>query len=478
MEKTLFPQVPILVVDDEPHFLKSVQFILKLEGINNAVFCGDSRQVMGLLKEQRFSLILLDLLMPHLTGFELLPEINAAYPDIPVVIITAENRIEKAVECIKKGASDFIVKPVNESRLLITVKNFIRLSEIQNENRSLKRHFTSAQLDNPEAFDEIVTRNPKMFSLFQYIEAIASTSLPILITGETGTGKELMARAVHLAAGRKGKFTALNIAGEDKSMVSDTLFGHSKGGFTGAITPRKGLIETATGGTMFLDEIGDLSAEIQTKLLRLLQEKKYYPIGSDIEKSTDARFVFATNRDMMEMMEAGTFRRDLYYRLQSHHIHIPALRERIDDIPLLLEHFLEKGAELMNKTVPTPPDELINLLRNYHFPGNIRELEGMVMDAVGRHTRGVLSSQSFRDKIEKSGGGTPMPNDALEISPDKSVTFHGPMPTLKEMERFLVNKALETANNNQTIAARLLGISRKALNNRLIRGKAGGEDES
>jgi len=197
MEKISYPAEPILIVDDESHFLKSVKFILKLEGINNLMLCNQSVKVMELLKKQRFSLILLDLLMPNLTGYQLLPRINDEFPEIPVIVITAENRIEKAVECIKAGAHDFIVKPVNESRLLITVKNFLKLYEVRSENRRLKNRFDLGNLQNPETFTEIVSRNEKLKSLFQYVEAVAPTSLPILITGETGTGKELMAEALH-----------------------------------------------------------------------------------------------------------------------------------------------------------------------------------------------------------------------------------------------------------------------------------------
>ncbi|MCP4156651.1 MAG: sigma-54-dependent Fis family transcriptional regulator, partial [bacterium] len=210
MENVLFPEVPILVVDDEAHFLKSVEFILKYEGINNVTFCNDSREVLSLLEKQRYSLVMLDLLMPHITGYELLPQIAANFPGIPVIVITAENRIEKAVGCIKAGAYDFIVKPVNENRLLVTVKNIIRLNEIKNENLRLKRHFDTDSLEYPAAFTAIKTQNSKMKSLFQYIEAIASTTLPVLITGETGTGKELMAASIHKASNRNGRFVPLN----------------------------------------------------------------------------------------------------------------------------------------------------------------------------------------------------------------------------------------------------------------------------
>ena len=315
-----------------------------------------------------------------------------------------------------------------------------------------------------------------MRSIFQYAEAIASTSMPVLITGETGVGKELVARAIHDLGDRQGDFVPLNVAGVDDALFSDTLFGHKRGAFTGADRERRGLIEQAAAGTMFLDEIGDLGLESQVKLLRLLQEGKYYPIGSDVSKLSDARIVVATNRDIAAMQQRDAFRKDLYYRLQTHYIHIPPLRERKEDIPLLVEHFLTKSAEQLGKKRPTPPRELTTLLGTYHFPGNIRELESMIFDAVSRHQSGVLSMESFKKKIGCDQIATLEVQESSSAAADKRILFPEELPTLKETEQTLIAEALERADGNQTIAARLLGLSRRALSNRLSRARKGDQD--
>ena len=217
-----------------------------------------------------------------------------------------------------------------------------------------------------------------MYSIFQYVETIARTALPVMITGETGVGKEMIASAIHKLSGREGAFVPVNIAGLDDHLFSDTLFGHRRGAFTSADSSRKGLIEQASNGTLFLDEIGDLHVESQVKLLRLLQEGKYYPLGADVPKSSNARTVVATNREIQFLRDSESFRNDLYFRLQSHHIHLPPLRERTGDIPLLVAHFLESAAERLDQEIPTPAPELLTLLETYQFPGNVRELQGMV----------------------------------------------------------------------------------------------------
>jgi DNA-binding NtrC family response regulator len=310
-----------------------------------------------------------------------------------------------------------------------------------------------------------------MRSIFQYVEAIARTAMPVLITGETGVGKELIARALHELSGRAGEFVPLNVAGVDDALFSDTLFGHRRGAFTGADQDRRGLIEQAAAGTMFLDEIGDLGLESQVKLLRLLQEGKYYPIGSDVSKLSDARIIVATNRDIASMQHKDEFRKDLYYRLQTHYIHIPPLRERKEDIPLLVDHFLAKSSGQLGKKKPTPPRQLPTLLGTYHFPGNVRELESMVFDAVSRHQSGVLSMESFRAKVGHDQANRPEIQQAPPVEADKQIQFPEQLPTLKEAEQMLIDQALERADGNQTIAARLLGISRRALSNRLSRAR-------
>ena len=470
MEQTEFPFSPVLLVDDEEQFLLSASFTLSSDGINNVVQCQDSREVMKLLSERDFSVAVLDMSMPYVTGRDLLPMIVRDFPDIPVVIITALNEVDTAVECIRSGAFDYIVKPVDDSRLVTTLRRALELKEMRSENVLLRQYLLSNKLEHPEAFSAIVTKDNAMRSIFQYVEAIAKTILPVLITGETGVGKELIALAIHRLSRRKGEFVPVNVAGVDDNLFSDTLFGHKKGAFTGADRDRKGMIEQASGGTLFLDEIGDLSIQSQVKLLRLLQEGKYYPVGSDVAKLTDARILVATNKDIESMQEAGEFRKDLFYRLQAHHIHVPPLRERKEDISLLVGHFLEKASNELGRKKPTPPQGLFTLLLTYHFPGNIRELEGMVFDALSRHKSGVLSMKSFSDKVApKHPSPQESAQEVLVQAERMGVSFAEQLPTLKETEEMLIAEALRRSNGNQTIAAQMLGLTRRALNNRLSR---------
>ncbi len=471
MQTTPFPQHAVLLVDDEEQFLLSAEFALQSEGLDNVTACADSRTVMDLLARDAFSVVLLDLYMPGVSGLDLLPEITREHPEIPVVILTAVNELETAVECMRQGAFDYIVKPVRRERLVTVVRRALERSDLQREIGALRDYLLTDSLRRPEAFADIVTADCGMRSLFRYIEAVAETALPVLLTGETGVGKELFARAVHAASGRSGVFVTVNAAGVDDTLFSDTLFGHRRGAFTGADRDRRGLIEEAAGGTLFLDEIGDLCLESQVKLLRLLQEHTYYTLGEDLPKRSDARIVAATNRDLPALRDDGRFRKDLYYRLSAHHVRIPPLRERRDDLPLLLRHLLEKAASDLGRRTPTVPRELVSLLGAYHFPGNVRELEGMVYDAVSRHRTGVLSMESFREKMDLSHE-TALPTaggegDSSGRGPD--LIFPEQLPTLRETEDLLISEALRRADGNQTIAARLLGISRSTLNSRLNR---------
>jgi len=477
MKKITYPALPVLVVDDEEQFRLSLIMTLSSNGINNVIECGDSRSVPGILQETPCEMVLLDLAMPGLPGSKLLPEIVKEYPHLPVIILTAINEVNTAVECMKCGAFDYLVKPVDESRLVTTVRRAAELRQMQDENSRLKEYLLSNTLKNPEAFAPTITQNTSMRSIFQYAEAVATTPLPVLITGETGVGKELIAQSVHKASGRSGQFIAVNVAGIDDTLFSDTLFGHKRGGFTSAESDRKGLIEQAADGTLFLDEIGELSQESQVKLLRILQEGRYYPIGSDIPRLSNARFIVATNRDIEEMVRNSTFRRDLYYRLQTHRIHIPPLRERRDDIPLLTDHFIRKASATLQKKVPAVPPELFILLNNYLFPGNVRELEGMIFDAISRHQKGILSLDAIRDKVGNNtipkGEGT---NHEAAVAIVKRLTFGDALPTMKETGDLLIQEALARSKGNQKIAAMMLGITRRALNNRLHR-KTGNNDK-
>lgn len=458
----------VLVVDDEPHILKTSQLTLNSYGIDAVAVINDSREVLPFLSTQATAAIVLDLHMPHMSGLELLPKLVRDFPQTPVIIMSAIDDLETAVNCMKAGAFDYLVKPVDSERLAASVRKALEIGDLSNELSSLKNRLLNDSLDHPSAFATIITGNKKMRAIFQYVEVIAGSRQPVLISGETGVGKELIARAIHDLSGCRGEFVAINVAGLDDNMFSDTLFGHKKGAYTGADLAREGLIARAEHGTLFLDEIGDLSEMSQVKLLRLLQEKEYYPVGSDIARKSDARLVMATNRDLQKRIAEGKFRNDLYYRLCTHQINIPPLRERLDDIPRLLDHILAKASTSLNKKKPTPPPELAVLLSLYSFPGNVRELEAMVFDAVTRHSSGVLSMESFRGLIGDERLAPPG-TEAAPHSPAENALagIFGHFPTIGEVENYMIDEALQMARGNQGIAANLLGMSRQTLNKRL-----------
>jgi DNA-binding NtrC family response regulator len=457
----------ILLVDDEVEILESCQRCLNTSGYHDVLTVSDSRTVMDLLRRQEVTVIVLDLRMPHVTGLELLPQIVSQFPHIPVILATANSDVETVVNCVKEGAFDYLVKPIEVKRLVTSVRKALDLHSLSSELSVLKQYLFTDRLDHPEAFETIVTGNKAMRAIFQYLEVIAGTRQPLMITGETGTGKELIARAVHDLSGCSGEYVALNAAGLDDNMISDTLFGHRKGAFTGADQARDGLITRASGGTLFLDEIGDLNEMSQIKLLRLLQEQEYYPVGSDFIKKSDARIVLATNRDLLELIKQGKFRNDLYYRLCGHRVHLPPLRERLDDVPLLLDHFLASSANCLNKKKPTAPPELAVRLALYHFPGNIREFEALVYDAVLRHKAGILSMESFRAVIgdERPAVQTVTAPGTAGENPLSSIFGH--FPTIDEVEEYMIREAMALAKGNQGLASKILGMGRQTLNKRL-----------
>ena len=347
------------------------------------------------------------------------------------------------------------------------VRDITERKQMEEQITSLKKHLLTGKLDNEAAFSQIITRSKKMWAIFNYIESVAKSSNPVLITGETGVGKELIASSVHNASGLKGKYVAVNIAGLDDTVFSDTLFGHRKGAYTGAEKVRAGLVVKADGGTLMLDEIGDLSETSQVKLLRLLEEQVYYAVGADTPGKSKARIIACSNRNVEELMSDGGFRKDLYYRLCAHHIHIPPLRDRLEDIPLLLNHFLEEASGALKKQKPDLSPELVTLLSNYDYPGNVRELKAMVNDAVAQHDSGALSLASFKGFIKQKG----LVPEAYNISSVENCSslqdIFGKFPTLREVDDYMIADAMERSNGNQGAAAALLGITRQALNQRL-----------
>jgi DNA-binding NtrC family response regulator len=458
------------MADDEEQVLLSFDTELRSAGYSNLVSLSDSREVMDFLAGGRFAAVLLDLWMPHVSGLELLSQITAEYPETPVIVITGLDQVETAVTCMKTGAFDYLVKPVESGLLAATVQKAILHRELGREVESLRHGLFTGKLRQLEPFSSILTQSDDMLALFRYVEAIAPGSQPVLVTGETGVGKELFARAVHRASGRKGAFVPVDVAGLDDTVFADTLFGHRRGAFTGADQAREGLVASAAGGALFLDEIGDLGPAAQVKLLRLAQEREYLPLGDDRPRRTDARLVLATNQPLETLMETGRFRRDLYYRLNTHHVHVPPLRHRLDDLPLLVDHFLDAAARDFGKKKPTVPPELFTLLAGYGFPGNVRELRSMVHDAVSRHTARVLSLDRFRSHVH-ARRDVPEPESVSCQEPLTSLFSICPkLPTLSLASELLVAEAMKRAQGNITQAAGLLGITRQALSKRLKKG--------
>ena len=462
MKKRLFPLDPVMIVDDEITVAKTFKMALGSGGINNTLLVHDSQEVIPLISRQEISVILLDINMPEISGNKLLEILSKDFPAIPVIMITGNDEVEMAVECMKKDAFDYMVKPVEKSRLVSGVKRAVKIRLLDQENRLLKEQMYSSQLENPDVFKPMITNNKEMKILFKYVESVSKSPHPILITGKTGTGKELMAQAIHKLYCDLGPFVSINVAGIDDNAFTDTLFGHVKGAFTGANTKRLGLVEKASGGTLFLDEIGDLKPESQIKLLRLLQEHEYFTLGSDVPKIMDTRILVATNQDLKTEQESGRFRKDLYYRLSAHHIHIPPLYQRMDDLPLLLDFFLKEAARIYEKPKPSFPIELITLLSNYHFPGNIRELKGMIFDAVSVHKSKKLSMDTFKITIKQNQPSVRKTNSP-DLSSDSGFAGFATLPTIADAQYLLMKEALRRTNNNKSMAAQMLGISRQKL---------------
>ncbi len=471
MKSKLNSQWPVLLVDDEETALDSMEMVLLANGIDNILRCQDSREVLLMLKTHPVNVVLLDLIMPHFSGEDILEQITSQFPHIQVVVVTGMDSVTTAVNCIKKGAFEYLVKPVDEYNLVAVVKHALEVHELKMGLASLESGFFSKnEFADPSVFSSIITKDPVMFRIFDYIDAIAGSRQPVTITGESGTGKELVAKALHKAGFKDKPFCSVNIAGLDDTMFSDTLFGHVKGAFTGAGKDRQGFVEKAGQGVLFLDEIGDLSPGSQVKLLRLLQEREYYPLGSDRVHPLEARIIAATNYDLKERMESGQFRKDLYYRLFTHSIQLPPLRERRQDIPYLLAHFIKKTATDLQTNPPAPEKDIIPAIQAYDFPGNIRELEALVVDAMTTHDKKkpMLSFKSFENRI-----GTSRVRDTKSLAPSTlapstlGMIFPDPLPDLQTLTACLVKEAMHRSHDNQTLASRLLGISQPALSKRL-----------
>lgn len=477
----------VLIIDDVPENLRLLMGLLREFGFEVATALNGTMALQALSKIQP-DLILLDLMMSDMDGYEVCRRLKAdpKSADIPVIFISALSDNRDKLRAFDVGGVDYICKPFEAEEVLVRIRTHLDLrhalkvveqqkAELEQEKgerekteETLTRYqeqlsgLLTGQLLHPKAFRTMLTQDKKMHALFQYVEALSCSNEPVMILGESGVGKELFAKAIHEVCAPQAPWVAVNIAGFDDNIFSDTLFGHIKGAFTDATQDRAGMVEHAAGGILFLDEIGELSHASQVKLLRLLQEKEYLPLGSDRPRKADCRIVVATNLDLHQQIKTSAFRRDLYYRLATHTLKIPTLRERKKDIPLLLEQFLEAAATQMKKKKPTYPLELLLLLENYSFPGNVRELRAMVFDAMSRHKNRMLSMDSFKAAI-----GTRTTVDNHQATPNGELCFPQQLPTLKDISRLLTDEALRRTDGNQSMAARLLGITPAALSMRL-----------
>jgi DNA-binding NtrC family response regulator len=439
----------ILIAEDEKAQRDLLEGFLKKEGFSvEAVASG--REALQKLEGDLFDIALIDYKMPELDGLQTLREIRRLYSDISVVMMTAYGTVETAVVSMKEGALDYLTKPIDLEELLLIFQKVMERSNLIRENRELR-----AQLQERYTLDNIVYGSPKMEEVMGLVARVAPSHATILIRGESGTGKELVANAIHYASPRSGKpLVKVSCSALPETLLESELFGHEKGAFTGATQKRIGRFEEADGGTIFLDEIGDLSPGIQVKLLRILQDKEFQRLGLNLTLKTDVRVIAATHRNLEEAMKSGNFREDLYYRLNVISIHLPPLRDRRGDIPLLIDYFLKKYSKENQKPISDISKEVRALLLRYPFPGNVRELENLIERAVVLCREEMITTPDLpfhlREEKSEKEWGFPKKEKSLPES-------------LEEVERDLIIKALHQHHGIQTKAAESLGISERVL---------------
>ncbi len=439
----------IIIAEDEKVQRDMLEGFLRGEG-----FAVDSvangKEALKKLEEDSYDIALIDYKMPEMDGFVTLKEIKRLYPDLPVVIMTAYGTIETAVSCMKEGAIDYLTKPIQLEELLLIIQKVLERSNLIRENRDLKN-----RLKERYTFGNIIYASPKMEEVMSLVARVSTSHTTVLIRGESGTGKELIANAIHFSSPRSEKpFIKVNCSAIPETLLESELFGHEKGAFTGAMHKRIGRFEEANGGTIFLDEIGDLAPATQIKLLRILQEKEFQRLGSNTSIKVDVRVIAATHRNLEELMRKGLFREDLYYRLNVISINIPPLRERKEDIPLLIDYFMKKYSKENQKSVFDISKEARELLIRHSYPGNVRELENIIERAVVLCRGDIITTQDL--PFHLSEGKTEEKTETFKM--DKSLPEF-----LEEVEKELIIKALNQNKGIQTWAAEQLGISERVL---------------
>jgi len=447
--------VQILIVDDEPLIRKSLYEILRIEGYR-VQMAETGEEAMGILKKERIDIVVTDFQLPKMNGIHLLEEIKHRSPKTEVILITGYGTIESAVTAMKKGAFDYITKPINDNEIKIIIQKLIEKRQIVDENEELKQIIAKERRDH---FCDLIGASPKIQEVYRIIDSVASSNATILITGESGTGKGLIARAIHQTdQTRKDKpFVEISCGALTETLLESELFGHMKGAFTGAIKDKEGRFEYAKGGTIFLDEIDAFSPTLQVKLLRVLQEGIFERVGDNIPRRAEARIIVATNQNLTELVRQGKFREDLYYRINVICVHVPPLRERKEDLVILIDHFLKKYSRINNKKVAGVADDVQKIFLEYHWPGNIRELENAIEGAVIMAKTGIVHR-------------TDIPN-VMKFAADPKKSTKSPERNLKraveQPEKEHIISILKDCNWNRNKAAASLGVNRTTLYNKM-----------
>src|SRR5437660_2358032 len=454
-ETPMSPQGCVLIIDDEEEIRESLQTLLELEGYE-VVTAGNGAPGNYILSDRPFDLVLLDLALPDSNGLELLPELRAIDPQISVIMITAYGTVEDAVRAMQSGAGNFLQKPWDNEKLLADVRAAVARHRAEEENVQLKR-----ALKQRYNFENIVGKSEPMLKIFDLVAQVAPSRSTVLLQGESGTGKELIAKAIHLNSPRRERsFVPVNTGSMPPDLLESTLFGHVKGAFTSAIASKKGLFEIADRGTLFLDEIGTMGTETQSKILRVLQDRKFMHLGGVQEVQVDVRIIAATNVDLKQMVREGKFREDLFYRLNVITIDLPPLRLRREDIPLLAEYFLKKYSEENERPMRRITTEGLRPLMTYSWPGNVRELENVIERAVVLSAGQEIGPDLLPSHIVERGGSLPI----LEHRMDASL-----FDIVEDCERRIITDMLEKCNWTQTEAAERFSVPLSTLNQKIKR---------
>jgi two-component system NtrC family response regulator/two-component system response regulator HydG len=442
----------VVVIDDEASAAEALEGLLREDGYEVAA-AHDARAGLALLETTEADVVLTDLRMPGMDGLELLARIKEIRPETMVILMTAFGTVRTAVRAMKMGAEDYLAKPIDIEELEVILERVLEKKRLLEEARVLR-----ARVETKYRFENLVGESPEMLAAFKTVQQVAASASSVLLLGESGTGKELFAQALHQNSPRRHKpFVKVACAALPETLLESELFGHEKGSFTGALYTRAGRFELADGGTLFLDEIGDISPTVQVKLLRFLEEREFERVGGNRTCKVDVRIVAATHRDLAKKLQDGTFREDLYYRLNVIEIHVPPLRERPGDIPLLAHHFLNKYAEANRKVVRGLSDEALALLMRYGWPGNVRELENAIERAVVLAAEPVLTPGHF-PTLRRLEGRAPK---------DEVTGFIIPGSTFAQIEREVILRTLEAVGGSTSRAAALLGISARKIQYRM-----------